>query len=514
MRRYTDPMRKRLEKYLSLSAIVTMTGTLMLTPFVPVQASVFNPHYIISDAEMRDASTMSYFEIYSFLQEKGRLNSVFVESPDLCTKNKPEGYDPHRDSIPMVKGVAQMIYDAANCYGVNPKYILAVIEKEMSVVTWDPARSHRLDWQDRLDWAAGYALCDGCKKTSTLAQKYKGIDRQIDVVAGWMDWYYENYANYPSFTKPGETKIISGTRVTPVNIATAALYTYTPHVGNSRYGGNRLFWSIWKRWFGEGITMSYPDGTLLRDEKTGAVVVMQNSKARLILSESVLLSRYNASTVIDINTFDFTSLVEANPGKPINFPDIALVRIEDGTTYLLVGDTMRRIVSDEVSAKIGFNPEEIEDIKAVDLDGYILGIPVTLEEAFPTGQLVQDTSTGGVFFAEAGVKHPLWDRALLEARFPGQQVLLAMTPEELATLPTGSPVMFRDGTLVKSPDDPTVYVIAGGKKMPIPSETVFLAYGYKWTNIITTSVKALSLHPTTEPLLLIVDPLVGTATEI
>lgn len=507
-------MRKRLEKCLSLIAMVAMTGSILLTPFTPAQASVFNPHYIISDDEMRDASAMSYFEIYAFLQENGHLNSVFVESPDLCTKNKLGGYDPDRDSTPMVKGVAQMIYDAANCYSINPKYILAVIEKEMSLVTWNPARSHRLDWQDRLDWAAGYALCDGCEKSSALAQKYKGIDRQIDVVAGWMDWYYENYANYPSFTKPGETKIISGTQVTPANIATAALYTYTPHVGDSRYGGNRLLWNIWDRWFGEGIVMRYPDGTLLRDDKTGAVVVMQNNKARPIVNESVLISRYNENTIIDINTFDFASLVESSLGKPINFPDIALVRTEDGTTYLLVGDTMRRIVSDAVSAKIGFNPEEIEDIVANDLDGYILGTPVTVDEAFPTGQLVQDTSTGGVFFAEAGVKHPLWDRALLETRFPGQRYLLAMTPEELQSLPTGTPLMFKDGTLVKSPDGPTVFVIAGGMKMPIPSETVFLAYGYKWANIVTTSAKALTLHPTTEPLLLIEEPMTAAATEI
>lgn len=476
-------MRKWLERYFAVIAMVTMTGSLMLTPFTPAQAGVFNPHYIISDAEMRDYTAMSFMEIYDFLDEKGRLNSHFaVDAVDG-----------------LLKGTAQLIDDAAKRYRINPKYILVLMQKESSVVETTTPKT----WQ--LDWATGYALCDGCYRTSELAQKYKGFGNQIDAGAGSMDWYL---TNADTLMQPGITYTISSMQVTPANHATAALYKYTPHVA-----GNRLFWGIWTRWFGEGVTMNYPDGTLLRDDKTGAVVMMQNGKARPIVNRSVLISRYNEDTVIDINTFDFASLVESNLGRPINFPDIALVRTEDGTTYLLVGDIMRRIVSAEVSAKIGFNPEEIEDIMAADLEGYILGTPVTLDEVFPTGQLVQDTSTGGVFFAEAGVKHVLWDRALLETRFPGQ-TLLPMTPEELATLPTGAPIMFRDGTLVKSPDNPTVYVIAGGKKMSIPSETVFLAYGYKWINIVTTSEKALSLHPTTAPLFLIEEPLVGTATEI
>lgn len=501
---------QRLTKACRTACVIALAASFALPASVPAHAAVFNPQYLISDEEMRDAGAMSYFDIYSFLEDKGDLNTVFVESPDLCTVGKPEGYDPARESVPMVKGVAQMIYDAANCYSVNPKYIITLLEKEMSLVTWNSSRS---DWQKRLDWAAGYALCDGCDKTDPLAQKYKGIDRQIDVAAGWMDWYFKNYSRYSAYAWPGVTKVISGMEITPANTATAALYTYTPHVGNGRVGGNRLFWNIWTRWFGGGGSMQYPDGTLLRDDKTGAVILMQNGKARPILNESVLRSRFNENAIIDLDSFDFSDLLAAKQGPPIAFPDIALVRTEEGDRYLLVRDIKRWIPDDATFAAMGFNPEELEDVKAADLEGYTDGPFLVVGETYPTGQLLQDAVTGGVFYVEAGVKHALWDKAVLQTRFPGKRIV-PMSPEDLAALPTAEPVPLPDGTLVKTPDSATVYVIANGQRHSIPSETVFLAYGYKWSTIVTASAKVLTLTPLGEPLLLVDDSMAAETTEI
>jgi hypothetical protein len=327
--------------------------------------------------------------------------------------------------------------------------------------------------------------------------KYKGLAKQIDAGAGYIDWYFKNADGPEVRRKPGEPIIVSSTKVTPANLATAALYTYTPHLH-----GNRLLWSIMNRWFGDGSGgLRFPDGTLVRNERNGAIALIQGGKFRAILNRSVLASRFNETQVVDLNEFEFAGLQESIAGRPVRFPDLSLVRTEDGTIYLLIGSGRRRIDSGEVFTKIGFNPEEVEDVSSDDIADYADSDPITLDSSFPLGELLQDTRTGGVYYAESGVKHPLWDKALLSSNFAGRSIARA-APSALQKLTTGDPVRFNDGVLVKVPGDASVYVISGGKKRLIPTEEVFLTFGYRWSNVLTTSSKMLSLHETGEPLAL------------
>ena len=449
---------------------------LLVPPAAPVHAAVFNPNLIFTDAEMRDASSMSFLDIHTFLSAKGGLASQFDVDP-------VDG---------LLKGAAQLVDDAAKRYSINPRYVLAVLQKESSIVeTQQPT-------QRQLDWAAGYALCDGCYKTSPLAQKYMGFGKQVDAAAGWMDWYMTNAADLTYLKQPGVTYVISSRSVTPANLATAGLYSYTPHIH-----GNKLLWSIMQRWWGEGEGgIQFPEGTLLRNAETGAVALIQGGKFRPVTSASVLETRFTGIVPVELGEYEFRLVEEASPGAPIRFADFSLVRTEDGTIYLLDGPTRRPISSMDVFSKIGFNPEEVEDVNASDIQDYTLGVPITLESAYPLGQLIQDSSTGGVYFVRDGVRHPIWDRSLLDANFAGRG-MLQVHPDVLTGFADGEPVRFRDGTLVKSPNDPSVYVISDGLKRSIPSEEVFLGFGYRWTSIVTTSDRALTLHPDGEPLLLV-----------
>jgi len=466
-------MRRRRPLTLTV-AVLYLVSALFSAPSTAAAAS-FNPQYIISDDEMRRSDAMSFADISKFLHEKGGFGDQY----DI-------------DAIDgLLKGTAQLIDDAAKRYRINPKYILALIQKESGAIeTGTPT-------QKQLDWATGYALCDGCSRQNSLAQKYKGLAKQIDAGAGWMDWYLTKAPVTPSMLQVGETRTISMTKVTPVNWVTAALYTYTPHLH-----GNRLLWSIWNRWFGSGVLPQFPDGTLVRNETNGAVALIQGGKFRPIVSASVLETRFRNNNIIDLNEYDFQDLQNLMPGRPVQFPDLSLVRTETGDTYLLVGAQRRLIVSPEVFSKIGFNPEEVEDIKASDIEDYLDGVSITLDSASPFGELLQNRLTGGVYFVQNGVKQPIWDRAIMIANFNGQKIV-PTDPETLSGLTDGEPVKLIDGVLVKTPDDPAVYVISNGRKRSIPSEEVFLSFGYRWPMILTVSPRALELHETGEPLLIL-----------
>ncbi|HSD12985.1 MAG TPA: hypothetical protein VLC10_05485, partial [Patescibacteria group bacterium] len=81
----------------------------------------------------------------------------------------------------------------------------------------------------------------------------------------------------------------------------------------------------------------------------------------------------------------------------------------------------------------------------------------------------------------------------------------------LDMLKTGDPLPLADGTLVKAPDDPAVYVISGGKKRVIPDEETFRTFGYRFANVLTASRKMLAVHPDGDPLSVQADPAAAPA---
>jgi hypothetical protein len=450
---------------------------LLLAPVA--QAATFNPEHILDDATLRRSSSMSYDDIRTFLEKKGGLANVRdIDPVDGKRKNG-----------------AQIVADAAARYNVNPQYILALIQKESSAVETDaPAKR-------QLEWATGYALCDGCARNNSLAKKYRGFAKQVDAGAGWIDWYFQHASTSGSLHRPGVTYAVSDMQITPENLATAALYSYTPHMH-----GNLLLWNIWNRWFGDGSSsMEFPDGTLARDAKTGAVALVQGGKFRPIVSPAVLTSRFSGIVPVDIDHDVFSGFLQQKQGRAVRFSDFSLVRVEDGGIYLLVGNTKRRIVSMDAFAKIGFNPEEVEDAHAAELADYADGDPITVDTESAAGELLQDAQTGGIYYVVDRVRHSLYDRALLIVNFSDEPIGRA-SHEELSAMTEGAPVRFDDGVLVKAPGDPAVYVISAVKKRPIPSEDIFLAFGYRWSNVVTTTKKMLDLHPLGDPLSIAVSP--------
>jgi len=433
-------------------------------PFFPISASPdFDPNYIISDNDLTDYTSMDLNEIQNFLENK--------KSSLASYKTK--------DANGSIKMAAEIIYEAAQEYKISPKYILVTLQKEQSLIeNNDPS-------QYNYDWAMGYARCDDCDPTDPRIVIFKGFGNQVDR-GTWRQRYYLDNKDEKTWIKhPGETYKIDGYLIVPKNQATANLYTYTPH-----YNGNYNFFKIWKRWF----IRLYPDGSLLQVKGEPGVWYIQNGYKRPITSKSALISRFDESKILTVskNELDIYPI-----GKEIKFPNYSLLKSPDGAIYLLVDDKLRHIDSMDIFRTIGFNIEEVEKITKKEVDAYAKGKPITIKSVYPLGALLQDKTTGGVYFVKDGIKKPIWSKEIMENRFPGRK-LTPVSPEELAKYPTGDPVKFKDGELVVSASSPAVYIISNGFKRPIVSGEVFEKLGYKWKNIIRTTDRSLEIHPTGE----------------
>ncbi|MFA6393276.1 MAG: hypothetical protein WCW25_00150 [Patescibacteria group bacterium] len=448
----------------------------------------FNPNYIISDSEILHTNAMSLSEIQAFLETKGSYLARYS-----CKNWMGE-----------VKTAAQIIYDASNnsydcslklsdaptvaeisskCVPVktvNPKFLLVLLQKEMSLI------DETAPTQSQLDWAVGY----GCPDGSKCLEYWRGFGKQVNSAALQFKDYIVSPQLYKyragetyTFTNPYGTISNEPMTVTPANQATAALYNYTPHV----YNGNYNFYKLWLRYF----VINYPDGSLLQAEGEAGVFLIQNGKRRAFMSRGALTSRYDINKIIIVNRSD----IDKYPlGDPIKFAQYSFVRSPRGTVYLLADDTKRGFASGEALRKIGINPEEIEDVSFEDLNFFIEGAPITATSTYPSGALLQNKKTGGIYFVMDGVKQALWDKIFLATKFKNKKPI-PVAPEELDKYLTGEPVKFGDGELMKSSLAPGVYLLANGAKRAFISGEVFEKMGYRWANVITVPQKVLNLYP-------------------
>jgi hypothetical protein len=469
--------------------------SLILSTFVPTltKAAVdpgFNPSNIISDSLLLDADSMTLKDIQDFLENQNSYLAYYTTEDTYGTK----------------KTAAEIIHNAAtnnyNCDGVdltdtptenekalkcrkiktvNPKFLLVLLQKEQSLI------SENSPTQRQLDWATGY----GCPDGSSCNPYWEGFGKQVNSAALQFWWYMKYPQSYNfkmgetyTFNNPYGTIETKTVIATPENKATAALYNYTPHVFNGNYNVYKLF----KRYF---PPTAYPDGTLLQVRGEVGVWLIENGEKRPFLSKSALVSRFDEDKIVNVDSADLNAYTK---GAPIKFSNYSLVKSPKGVIYLLVDNKKREFASTEAFKKIGYSTDEIQNASWQDINSYENGSPITITSAYPTGALLQNKITGGVYWVEEEKKHPIIDKSFLTTKFKGKNII-PVDPSELAQYETASKVLFDNGELLKSPLSTAVYLVDDGKKRPFASGEDFVSLGYKWGNIITTSPQVLYQYP-------------------
>jgi Dockerin type I domain len=187
-------------------------------------ATQFDRNNVISDAEYVSNTSITTAQVQAFLAAR---NSFLA------------GY-----RLPDNRLASQAIVEESLRNQINPIQILARLQTEQGLI------SATNPLQTQLDYALGY----GCPDTATCNQQDKGFDRQIIAATFTLHAYIQEIdlnGQTRSGWAPGRSKQTSDPlSVTPVNRATAALYTYTPWVGEGGggrpgVGANYLFWQLY-----------------------------------------------------------------------------------------------------------------------------------------------------------------------------------------------------------------------------------------------------------------------------
>ena len=227
------------------------------TKTIAANSADFNPGRIIDDSVFTNTSSMSVNDIQNFLNSKVAVcdtnhqgGNPSYPPPYTCLKNFSEGG----------RSAAQIIWDTAQTYNVNPQVILVTLQKENGLVTdtWP------YSWQYRT------AMGMGCPDGANCDAQYFGFTNQVNQGTRHLhnfqiqnpDWYIP----YRVGTNTIKWNPNAGCGTSQVNVengATSALYSYTPYrpnqaALNNLYGlgdgcsayGNRNFWRDFTDWFG------------------------------------------------------------------------------------------------------------------------------------------------------------------------------------------------------------------------------------------------------------------------
>lgn len=284
----------RLGRRLALSAWAVVGAFVAGVALTAPEAAAYTPSasqwdagYIISDEQFYDYNSMTEAEIQHFLEVRVPTcepwRSAGPHDPIVCLKDfRMTTQNMVVDSFcptPYVgaanERASTIIYKTAQACGISPKVLLVTLEKEMSLV------SHTWPSQWRYTKAMGY----GCSDTAPCVEAYGGFQKQVYLAAKQFKRYktnpsgynyragrYNNIHYYPPNSRPE----CGYSSVYIQNVATASLYNYTPYQPDSAAlanptgsggwcssYGNRNFWVLWWKWFGDprtgipaGVTVS------------------------------------------------------------------------------------------------------------------------------------------------------------------------------------------------------------------------------------------------------------------
>ena len=424
--------------------------------------SKFRPGNIISDEVFFDSSTMNVAQINSFLEGKVKVcrsNYACLKSYSQHTPNRaPDAYC-NGYTAGLSEYASTIIYKVAQSCGINPQVLLSMLEKEQSLVThvYPDAARFRI------------AMGQGCPDTAGCDPAYAGFFYQVYGAARQMKIYAEG--RWFTYYAPGKTWNVlyhpnASCGRAPVyieNIATSALYYYTPYQPNraslaAGYGegdacssyGNRNFYQLFTDWFG---STQVPSVRLIKASNADEIYLVADKK-KMHVTNSTDLAAYMAV----VGWYDTVSpaVIAATPngGTATRF----IRDSRNGGMYLIEANgSKHHFTSADIVTRFGFS-----------MSAYT-SLPAGLVDRFRTG-----TPVGAYFKAENDDRYFRWENGTkrhVVNQFAWAQ-LSAADRAYVATIPTTSAnripmglAILPAGMTVRENGSPDVYVAGTGAEI-------------------------------------------------
>lgn len=492
---------KRILALLVCSSLLVSSSLLILHPG---RTNAFLSNDVMDDVVFDNTDSMNISQINAFLNG---FPSSCISPNDGFSSPDPTGYSPSTGFTygNNVSG-GQVIYDAAQAYGLNPQVIMATLQKESSVVTGTASYGCQY-----INTAMGYA-CPDSGSCPTNPATESGFSKQV-IHAAWFLKFGEQrsvgnagwdvqLSNSPQggdswnnsddpqscYSGPmtqGTYQVCPGggssfydgyTTIDGVSTlmstgATAALYWYTPH-----FSGNENFDSIFSSWFGSPLD-SHP---LVKAANSPSIYLMDSNSQTLYPIPS-----YDLMNVFGLST---TPVAIENSLSGFTIGSTLTTLIQDSTTggiYLVDGGARYAIDSGTTCTNWGlqcFNTNYVTTMSENTVDSF------PLAGTLPALQ----NNNGGVYLMQNGTKEPVISPVELTDLGYGWGDVVPISNYN-STQPLG-PLQIPNGTAIQYPSSVNIYLYDDGVYNIIPNINLVSAWGL---NVITNPPP--SSYDTTPP---------------
>lgn len=350
------------------------------------------------------------------------------------------------------KSAAELIWNAAQKYNINPKVLLVKLHTEsagpLTTDDWPVLAQYR--------YAMGAHCPDsGPNGSANCDPNYAGFSIQISEAAALMRYYLDNMdQSWWPYAKPNTTNNIlwnvaaTGCGASNVYIethATAALYTYTPYQPNqaalnnlsgigdgcSAYG-NRNFWRVFNNWFGP------TNGYIIRTSEDGKMYMRgQGNTYYYITSSDQLKNIGYGSTVNRVlnTTINYLSSMTSAGDLP------NLVRFGNGSEVYLIDSGNRYYIS--YTAYQSFGSPAV---------GNLLGTYYnSLYDAPTLTSVVRQYGDSNLYAVQSGKRHYIGGPTVYNSGGFNSQPITSLSSFTIQNLPIGAPLL-QAGTLIESSD--------------------------------------------------------------
>lgn len=497
----------------------------------------FNPGRIIDDGIFTNSKTLNVSQIQAFLNSKvsscdtngtqpasdfGRPDLTHAQYASLMGWSAPP-YICLKDYTENGLSSAQIIYNTAQQFQINPEVFLVLLQKEQGLVTdtWPLATQYVT--------ATGYGCPDSTP--GVCNSSYFGFTSQLhwagtmfrSILNSSSTWYSpytlgNNYIQWNPNTSCG------GSTVYIQNLSTASLYDYTPYQPNQAalnagYGlgdscssyGNRNFFEYFTDWFGPTLS----NVSLQKGTSSNTVYVVYDGKKQGIPSPDVLsawgLSGLTVYTVSDVaigaipdggiltrlvkNPYNTSMLLLADNGGFFNaWPNMITDFGLDPTTASTISPSLLSMTSHSADLTPFIQTPSVGGVLLVDKGTYhsfsswnsltswassapaVSNISSALFSSILTantnygvfsGQLAD--SLGNRYLVDNGVAHPI--TGSLKVNYP-QDKQLTVDSALINLLPKTSALT----PFIQSTNSNTIYLIDGGKKLGFTSGDIFSSF--------------------------------------
>ena len=244
----------------------------------------------------------------------------------------------------------------------------------------------------------------------------------------------------------------------------------------------------------EPVTTTHPDDALVGTSPDSPWVIEAGQRWPFITPDAFAShASGDEVAVVPQRVLDHYAVVGAG------YRDGVTLRTPEGRVWIVTDGVRRHVTTGAQYTGFGINGAGLRSVSHTAAGANRIGPPFSPDDRLPDGLFVRRAATGQIFRVVDGVLRPVpTPRILASYRVRAEEV--ASPVEQLFGMqPFGPGIGFRDGSLLLTPDG-KVWAVSLGLRRHVVSVEAFNALGYRPDGVMVVSAAEAALHPEGEPL--------------